>query len=282
MFRRLTTLKFRAEDGVATPAPGTGETQPGANGSSAGTENADTASGRQSETIPYSRFKEVNDQLSELRPFKELVELGYDADSLRQLAEFEVNFAKNPTQEWLRIADKLQDLPPAVREAIKNELQGSQNGPAGGSTPAVQQNANDETTDEREARLRRLEEREAAREEASRQAQQDQLLQSVLDKWTEADKQDNLKPLSEERMLTFIMAHSGSAKSLDELLEVARGEYLDLRNEALQSSVKRENTTPRSVPGSGVETPAPRKPKTLADARAAIEADVKTGRLKWE
>src|SRR3954465_12667336 len=90
-----------AEDGGAgLPPESPGDVVPGNEGRSptpaappAGESNADTQpDAGHTDTIPYARFKEVNDRLAELRPFEELTTYGCDADSLRRLAAFETGY----------------------------------------------------------------------------------------------------------------------------------------------------------------------------------------------
>src|SRR5262245_59020122 len=73
----------------------------GAVSPSAGTSNTDMGQqGRTPESIPYARFKEVNDRLSGLRGYEELQQYGYDADSLRRLASFEQQWQADPVGVW--------------------------------------------------------------------------------------------------------------------------------------------------------------------------------------
>src|SRR5215831_20921657 len=84
----------------------------------AGAINTDTAQGQgPPESIPYARFKEVNDRLAGLRGYEELAQYGYDADSLRRLASFEQQYQADPIGVWRSIGANL-DLPPEVLEVV--------------------------------------------------------------------------------------------------------------------------------------------------------------------
>src|SRR6266567_3287770 len=106
--------RMRAEG--ETPAPGTGETPAAAQTPSAETLNAET-SGGPPETIPYARFKEVNDQLQTLKGYDQLREWGYEPDSLARLAQFEAAWLSDPMGTWQAMADNL-DLPQEVKDAL--------------------------------------------------------------------------------------------------------------------------------------------------------------------
>ena len=108
------------------PAPGTGTPPETVQTTTPPAEAENTDTGEQTggppDSVPYSRFKEVNDQL---RDFKELEGFGYDADSLRQLAMWGAQFDQNPVDSWLSIAKELgDDMPPEVREAVAGYLEG--------------------------------------------------------------------------------------------------------------------------------------------------------------
>src|SRR5438132_12949937 len=80
------------DDGVAA-APGTGNgeaTTPAAEPST-----TDTRRGPP-ESIPYSRFQEVNSQYQQLREYEQLAELGIEPDSAVRLANFEAAYVSDP------------------------------------------------------------------------------------------------------------------------------------------------------------------------------------------
>ena len=82
------------------------------------------------ENVPYARFKEVNDRYV---PYRELERLGYDVDSLRQLAVWNANFTQDPVGNWLEIAQNLEGLPPDLREMVEGYMSDddSDNSPSG-------------------------------------------------------------------------------------------------------------------------------------------------------
>lgn len=261
-------------------APGTGETPGDPPDPSAETLNTDNdQGGGPPETIPYPRFKEVNDQLAELRGFKQLKDVGYDADSLRQLAEFEASFRASPVETWFAIADQIQELPSAVREVVRQHLSASDttNAPAkpgddtAGKEGEVPEWAKPLLTkvDEVTGKLSQREEREA---EDARQRS----LDGMIAKWKKLDEESGLKKSADEaHMLTFIMAHANTSqdKSLDEILESARAEWLAIREDAVGSELLPGGTNvPRTVPGSAAPINAAGTPKTLAEASARAKA----------
>src|SRR5437868_1504666 len=81
--------------GAEAPAAGTEETPP-ATAPPAAEPTTPDREGGPPETIPYARFKEVNDQLAELKGYSQFSELGYDPDSLGRLVSLESAFAEDP------------------------------------------------------------------------------------------------------------------------------------------------------------------------------------------
>jgi hypothetical protein len=267
------------EAGTESSAPGTGETDGADSDSSAGTLNADTgqSSGTPPETIPYSRFKEVNDAYSELKDFKGLVDIGYDADSLRQLADFEAGFRENPTAAWLAIASQIEDLPQDLKDLVQRHLTGSA---VAESTAKASEDGNGEDVPDWAQKLIKenedLRSRETAREEREVAQANNELLDGIIKSWKEADKVDDLQSPDERKMLTFIVAHSRGARDVKDILTNARGEWLELREEMLGSALQPGTNagSPRSVPSGGgsaiANTSGP--PKTLAEASARAKA----------
>src|SRR5215471_3701054 len=113
---------------MGAAVPGTGDGDPGNPGSSSTDVNPDGQG--TPDTVPYNRFKEVNDAL---KPFKEIEGLGYDVDSLRRLIEWESRFSMDPTGNWLNVAKDL-NLPPEVKEAVQRHLEGNRTAQPGSST----------------------------------------------------------------------------------------------------------------------------------------------------
>lgn len=265
-------------------APGTDDVPAPPVDPSAGTLNADTASGGPPESIPYGRFKEVNDQL---REYKELEAMGYDPSSLMNLANWEIGFGTDPAGEWLKLAERIDGLPESVKAAVREAQQqatvstGSNQGetPSSPSTsdeppPWAQELIADKTRREQEAQAR-------AESEASQQ-----VLDTMLQQWNELDKQAGLvdqegNPLiSDRQKLNFIAGASGAGEDIDTILNVARTEAIELL-EVGRKQIILPPGSPRSVPG-GTSTPsAPAvAPKTLKEASAMAKADLSQGRLK--
>jgi hypothetical protein len=259
-------------------ALGTGETESPDAGQPAGALNTDTAGeGGTPETIPYSRFKEVNDSYRRLAPFEELAEAGYDADSLRQLAEFEAGFKADPVSTWFAIAQQVEGIPTEVKELAQQHLTGSGGSPAGSNdtTPALQGDSQEGSGEPEWARaqreeIARLKAANAAREEREFAEANDRLLNGIMDSWKTADQNAGIDPPDERKMLTFIMAHARGSNSVEEILENARGEYMELREEMLGSAIKPGANlgAPLSVPSGSAPVNTAGEPKTLAEASA--------------
>src|SRR5215472_9405369 len=123
-----------AEDGVdlsqAVPVNDTGSSAEGTGGEptptipSAGTSNTE---GQTSDTIPYSRFQEVNSRLQTLRPYETLMQMGIEPDSAVRLASFEQAYIQDPVGTLSAMIDQ-QDLPDAQKTALKALLASQQDG----------------------------------------------------------------------------------------------------------------------------------------------------------
>lgn len=263
---------------AGAPVPGTGTQTDTAQTAAPPAEAQNTDTGEQAggppDSVPYSRFKEVNDQL---RGFKELEAFGYDADSLRQLATWGAQFDQNPVDSWMAVANELgDDLPPDIRDAVMAHL-GTQ------EQTAQPQQTNEDGSEPAWAQelKQRLDTRDAADEQAARA----QMLDSLVSQWKAADQKDGIPTISDEKIYTYISGNAPGATSEEELFGLARKEFLDTREFILQGSVVKPGDTraPVTVPGSGApvnETPP--RPKTLAEATAAALADVSAGTLNTE
>jgi hypothetical protein len=263
------------EEGAS--ALGTGETDGTTDPSSAGTLNSDTGEGGgPPETIPYSRFKEVNDELAGLRGYKDLAEVGYDPDSLRQLAEFEVSFRSDPVSTWIAIADQIDGLPDEVKDVVKRHMQG----PATGATPTVptpgdsQDGEMPEWAKQLVDRVDKVSESESQRMEREASDASNRLLDGIMGAWRQADEKAGMKPLDDDKMLTFIATHARGAREPQEILDAARGEWLELREMTLESAVQPGSVAgaPRSVPSGAAPINADQEPKTLAEASLRAKA----------
>lgn len=276
-------IQRRIEEDPSGLPPGTGETPPATEGTPAEASNTETPpSDGPPETVPYSRFKEVNDRLS---PYKDLESMGYDADSLRQLAEWEVSFGRDPVTSWVNVARNLDQMPQEIKEAVERHLDGNstpppandpreRNGdpgdgdqPPSWATPLLQ---------DHEERQKEREQREARDAEEARNDALDQ----ILELWRSADKKDGLEPIPDGKMLTFVAANARGGTSLEAIAEASRQDYLEFRDDLLGDAVQREGSArrpPASVPGSGpqvVPTPT-EKPKTMAEANEGAEAYIR-------
>lgn len=263
---------------AGAPVPGTGQQSAPQQTATppAEAQNTDTEqpSGGPPDNVPYSRFKEVNDQL---RGFKELEGLGYDADSLRQLATWGAQFDQNPVDSWMAVAKELgDDLPPEIREAVEAHL-----GVQEATVQPQQANQDGETPPWAQELKERLDQRDAADEQAARA----EMLDSLVSKWKTADQKDGIPTIADEKIYTYISGNAPAAQTEDELFDLARQEFLDTREFILQGSVVKpgDSRAPVTVPGSGAPVnEAPPRPKTLAEATAAALADVSAGNLNTE
>lgn len=256
-------------------ALGTGETDGLDVTPPAGAQNTDTSGGgAPPETIPYSRFKEVNDQLVALKDYKPLADIGYDADSLRRLAEFEVQFKTDPVTTWFAIAAEMENIPPEIKEAAQRHLNSSSNTPVDMTPKPGDGASGDEEMPEWAKRLAQttegLTEAERARAQREAESANNQLLDGIMEKWRSADEAAQIKSPDDRKMLTFIIAHARGASSVEDILEGARNEWLELREETLGSAIQpgTSGLAPRPVPSGGAPVNAAGEPKTLTEAAA--------------
>ena len=258
---------------------GTGETDGNGDASSAGTENTDMgADGTPPDTIPYSRFKEVNDAYRTVAPFKELADEGYDADSLRQLAEFEAGFRADPVSTWYAIATQIEGMPDDVKTIAQQHL-GDSSTPTSPTdlTPGKDDQEDGEIPEWARPLAQGVEQLSAAerqRQERETSDANNQLLDGIIQSWKKQDESDDIQSLDDRNMLTFIVAHSRGARNVDEILANARGEWLSLREQMLGSAIKPGATAgaPRPVPSGGAPVNTAGEPKTLAEASARAKA----------
>jgi hypothetical protein len=251
---------------------------------SAGTSNTDTGTrGQAPESIPYARFKEVNDRLSGLRGYEELSQYGYDADSLRRLASFEQQYQADPIGVWRSMAVNL-DLPPEVLTAINNFADaGTPPGPAEGQTNGPGPNA-PAVPDEVQKRLDYVDQIMQRDEQAAREASLDR----VVAAWDEMDTTEGITT-PKRTQLTYIAAmaqrqENGRAvySTVEGLAQAARAARMEDRDFDLGALVQPGNVNrgaPPVLPGS-LPTPAgPVRFNSLREASQAAEADMLAGRL---
>src|SRR5215472_970008 len=160
-----------AEDGGAGAVPGSGGAPPPESTPPAGASNTDTVdSGGPPDTIPYARFKEVNDQLSQLRGYEQLRDFGYDPDSLGRLAAFEAQWLQDPYGTWKTLGDNL-DLPQDLKERIEAHLNAQTESGSAEGEPSTTAPTPAALTPEDQARLDYVDRVRARDEESYRQEQ---------------------------------------------------------------------------------------------------------------
>jgi len=109
--------QIEADGGLegAAAVPGTGmEDQ---SRSPAGAENADNQRGGPPETIPYSRFQEVNTRYQDLKQYEALEQYGIEPDSAVRLANFEAAYVQDPKGIINTLIDSQQELSEAARQS---------------------------------------------------------------------------------------------------------------------------------------------------------------------
>jgi hypothetical protein len=200
--------------------------------------------------------------------------MGYDADSLRQLAEFEAGFQADPVQTWLQVAGNIEQLPPELKEQVKRHLDNPSS--AGGTEPVTptQEGDQPEWAKSLSQKVDGLSQVEQERQAREAQEANNRLLDSVIAGWRKLDEDASLPSIDERKMLTFIVGHARSSDSPETLLTNARNEWLELREESLGSAIKPGGNAgaPRSVPGSGAPLNTDAPPKTLAEASMRAKA----------
>jgi|SRR5215472_6997479 len=259
------------EGDAAVPGTGTEDTPTTPRG-----DNTDTGRSGPPETIPYSRFQEVNSQYQALKQYEELAQYGIEPDSAVRLANFEAAYVQDPKGIISSLIDGQQDLSDETKAAMRSLLQqearagaqdledGEQNG-AAAIPPDVQR------------RLEQVDQIMQEREAADQQAR----LDIVVRHWDGLDKQDGVD-VPERTKLVWISAAAarGGFETLEQLSEAARTSYFEDRDHTLGSAVQSRDTgTPRTVPGSAAAPSPPEEFKDFGAANKQIMADIKAGRL---
>jgi hypothetical protein len=277
-----------AEDGGSGLASGdSAGGSPGNQGESAQTgapaaepSTTDTAAGTGTpDSIPYARFKEVNDRLGQLKGFEELTSYGYDADSLRRLAAFEAGYLQDPLGTVATMAENL-DLPQEVIEAIRSHAGDA--GDGNGRAEGPENQGDGKTTElppEVKERLDYVDQLRAREQEVAREAQ----LQAVVEAWDKLDKADEIEtPEIIKYMAIAQTAASGRFDSYDDLAAAARAVINDFRGSVVGSAVSRTGRgggAPPGLPGSPPAGAGPVKFSSIRDATKAAEAAIKRGEL---
>jgi hypothetical protein len=262
-------------DGGAAPTPGTGREDSGAQ--PAGAENTDSQRQGPPESIPYSRFQEVNTRLNELKGYEALAEYGIEPDSAVRLANFEAAYVSDPKGIIGSLIDNQQDLSEGDKAAMKALLSREADPPAGAQGDDEEGKGEVALPPDVVERMQYIDQLRAREAEATSNLQ----LDHVVGHWNGLDKQDSLE-VPERTQLVWIQAAAGRGgyETLEQLAEAARGMYLEDRDASLGSVVQSRDTgAPRTVPGGGA---APSPPEKFADFGAAnkqILADIRAGRL---
>ena len=251
----------------------------------AGASNTDTGTqGGPPDSIPYARFKEVNDRLAGLRGYEELSQYGYDADSLRRLASFEQQYQADPVGVWRSMAVNL-DLPPEVLDSINRFADaGSPPRQAEGQTSSVDPTGAPEVPAEVQKRLDYVDQMMQRDEQQGREA----ALDRVVAAWDEMDNREGVQT-SKRTQLTYIAAMASRQQdgrpvygTVEGLAEAARSARMEDRDADLGALVQPGNGmrgAPPALPGS-LPTPAgPVKFESLREASQAAEADMLAGKL---
>jgi len=268
--------------GAVPPVPGTGEAGPG--DPSAPTPSGATVPVADQDPpgpIPYSRFQEVNSQRRDLveryEPYRELEESGYDAANLQRLALWEQEYMSDPVETWLRQASDIEGLPEQVKAAIAavGESAASTQGtpPAEAGSPA--QPSADDPNEELRQQVAELQAERDARTSKEQADAVSEFYDGLVGAWKQLDEaQGIITP--EGSIHAYLATSSVNATSAEEILRNGREAFIADRDELLKATIVPPGTgttVPRSVPGSGVASAPPVRPRTLQEAKRAAEAD---------
>ena len=259
------------EGDAAVPGTGTADDTTTPRG-----DNTDNGRGGPPETIPYSRFQEVNSRYQALKGYEELEQYGIEPDSAVRLANFEAAYAQDPKGIISTLIDNQQDLSEEQKTVMK-QLLATGDAPAGAQ--GVDGEGNGETAIPPEVAQRLAQVDQIMQERAEAESQQ--RLDHVVRHWNGLDEQDGLD-VPERTKLVWISAAAGRGgyQTLEELAEAARTSYLEDRDHSLGSVVQSRDTgTPRTVPGSAAAPSPPEEFKDFGAANKQILADIKAGRL---
>jgi len=249
--------------------------------SSAGTSNTDGQTGQTPDTIPYSRFTEVNSRLQAMRPWEQIAAqyatMGIEPDSAVRLASFEQAYIQDPVGTLSAMIDQ-QDLPDAQKTALKALLSSQQDGAL--STEPSDDSQAPKLPDEVMEAVGWVREQRQAANDADIQSRLDFLVRH----WQQRDEQDGVQGTTERQRLLYIQSAAGSGtqfSTLEELADAARTSFLEDRDSNLGSAVSQRRATggPLAVPSGGLPPTQPIVPKTMKEARAMIDADIAAGRF---
>lgn len=267
-----------AMNNAGSSAEGAGGNQVTPPDPTAGSSNTD---GGTPDTIPYSRFQEVNSRYQQLREYERLQQAGISPDSAARLAAFEQGYMANPTGTIESMIDQ-QDLPDERKAALKALLREQ----SGSSRDSALEGENGE--DQVVAALS-PEDRELldwARERRVREHNDDnqQRIDLMLTRWRQRDEAEGVTGTTERQRLQYISTAAGSPttfQTLEEMSDAARTMYLEDRDANLGGVVRNrgDGGGPLAVPSGGLPGTAPVVPKNMAEARKLVLADIAAGRL---
>lgn len=264
-----------------TPVPGTGgttETPTPVAEPSAETIKPDTSQSGPPESVPYARFKEVNDRLAKLKPYAQLEDIGYDPDSLGQLAAFEQSYVQDEVGTLQKLVERSEVLTESQKEEMIAALEGKID-----ADEVERMSTTPPSEEEIPAWGKPLIEERETRQQQKAQEDANKFLESILTKWDEADVADKLVATPRSVKLAFIAANAPQATSVDQLVEVCRQMTKEYETSILTGAVTTagggSSGSPKAVPGSGVPVPTPTPLKDLKSATAAAEAAIEAGLL---
>ena len=271
-------------DQAAGLAPGSAETPPAPEAPpAAGPSTTETEQGQgPPETIPYARFKEVNDRLTNLKGYEELAQYGYDPDSLGRLAAFEAQYMQDPVNTVSQLIADL-DLPQELKDQFAQHASSGaaasvpSTTPEGGGTPEEKPPTGEELPPHVQEALRWVEQARAREVEQANE----QVLDTVVSEWDRLDKEAEIETPGHVK-LAFISAAAaqGGFTSSEHLAKMARDQCMGYRDQTLGSVVNSGRPgTPAALPGGGPAAPTPEKFGDIRDASKQAIADIAAGRL---
>jgi hypothetical protein len=265
-----------------TPVPGTGEikeTPTPVADPSAETLNADTSQSGPPESVPYARFKEVNDRLTKLKPYAQLEDIGYDPDSLGQLAAFEQSYVQDEVGTLQTLVKKSEVLTDEQKEGMIAALEGNID-----ADEVERMSTTPPSEEEIPSWGKPLIEERETRQQQKAQEDANKFLEGIMTKWDEADVADKSVPTPKSVKLAFIAANAPHATSVDQLIGVCRQLTKEYETSILTGAVTPASgglsgSLPKAVPGSGVPVPTPTPLKDLKSATAAAQSAIEAGLL---
>lgn len=277
---------------VTPPAPGTGDGEPQVDDEQT-PPGAEPVVQTDPGPVPYARFREVNEAKKAaeeaIQPFQELTDLGYDADNLHRLVQWEQEAQQDPVGWAINFVKDNPNLDPRVKAAIEEAVKEE---PA--ETPPAGEPPTDQTPKEDDAPptwAKPIVEDYEARAAAEAQRVQSEAFDAILSAWDKLDADDDISTPKTAKLAYMMSAANAGAVEPIEILRTAREDFLASREEILTGVVtpalRNGETAPRTVPGGGggttVLTPAP-APKTLDEARKmAEEAEARGGLvMTWD